>query len=165
MSTFSYTYAEGRENLYNTFWQHFIGVNGGVTFDATYDYTDESPSIEVLWEEVEPDEKTVVTRPTIYCYVRHYSAPRNHIGGESRQVFLRKGFFLALVLMPQDQGLKSADDLAYVVKSAFEGKRGFGAGQGITFKSVRVTEAGLQKGRWQTTVTADFEYSEVVSEG
>lgn len=166
MTTYSYTYEQARAHLYATFWQHFIGPNGAVTVDPDYDHTDgDDATIEVLWEEQEPDDETNVERPTIYNYVRHYSAPRSHIGGDSRQVFDRKGFFLSLVLIPKDTELKTADRLAYVVKSAFEGKRGFGDGRGIVFRSVRVTETGRQKGRVQFTVTADFEYSEAVSGG
>ena len=60
---------------------------------------------------------------------------------------------------PPEPGLKTADALAYVVKTAYEGKRGIGDGKGIVFRNWRPTETGPQReGRFQTICTVDFEY-------
>lgn len=162
----SYTYEQARDHLYNTFWQRWIDpVAGIVTVFSTFDpAAHDAPTapVVVLWEEEEPEDLENVTKPTLYNSVRHYSTPRKHVGGESRHIFGRKGFFLSRIYIPTDTGLKTGDQVAYVVKSAFEGKRGFGDGNRIVFRGVRVTENGARSGRFLFTVTADFEYDEVI---
>lgn len=161
MAELSYTYEQAREHLYATFWQKWIDETTGVRSvipDCNPLDEDAAKLCPVLWEEEEPEDLSDVTVPTVYVYVRHHNSKRTAI---SDRMFTRYGFVLARVIVPTDAGLKTGDQLAYVVKSAFEGKRGYGDGRGIWFKSVRVTEAGAQQGRYLFLVTADFEYEEI----
>lgn len=160
----SYTPAQAREYIYATFlatwkdadrgWQGLVDVfSRPITLAA-------EPRLE--WDNDEDDDEPDVTAPVLFLYVRHYASNPSTIGGDSRKINTRKGFVLCRVWVPSDTGLKTADALSYVVKTAFERKRGLGDGNGIVFRSWRPTEAGAQKdGRFMTVSTVDFEYDEI----
>jgi hypothetical protein len=114
------------------------------------------------WENVEDENTPDVTEPHLFVYVRHYASNPATVGGETRKIVTRRGFVLVRVWVPADSGLKTADAISYVVKTAFERKRGVGEGSGIIFRSWRPTEAGPQKnGTFLTVSTVDFEYDEI----
>lgn len=162
MNPNGYTPAQAREFIYQTFfatWSDPVaGWQGIVDALGAPIVLDVEPTLE--WDNDVADDAPDVTEPTVYLYVRHYASKQAHIGGETRRSFTRRGFVLARVQVPQDQGLKTADALGYVVKTAFEGKRGLGDGNGIVFRSWRPTETGPTRGRFQAVSTVDFEYDE-----
>lgn len=166
----SYTREQARDHLYTTLlkrWNDPVHGWAGILDEADFDpaYT-KAPEVE--WDNREPDDTDGMEKPILFVYVRHHNARQKGVGGgegRSRTIHRRYGFVLIRVYTPKDSGLKTGDRLAYVVKSAFEGKRGFGAGNGISFQSVRVTEVGQVKGRYEHLVTADFEYDEIISTG
>jgi hypothetical protein len=160
----SYTPAQAREHIYATFlatwrdaekgWQGIVDALG-----APLPLADE-PKIE--WDNDEDDDAPDVSAPLVYVYVRHYASQPATVGGETRKLTTRRGFVLIRVWVPGDAGLKTADALSYVAKTAFERKRGVGAGNGIIFRAWRPTEAGQQKnGTFLTVSTVDFEYDEI----
>lgn len=159
-----YTPAQAREFINQTFyatwndadkgWRGIVDAFGvPITLDAEPD---------PKWENFEGDDLPDVTVPSLFLYVRHFASPPSTIGGETRKIVTRRGFVLVRVWVPGDGGLKIADALSYVVKTAFERKRAVGAGSGIIFRSWRPTEAGPQKnGTFLTVSTVDFEYDEI----
>lgn len=161
----SYTPGQAREHIRNTFWQTWKdpvkGWRGIVDGDGNPVPLAEEPDLE--WEANEPeDEMPDITKPLVYFYVRHYASRPSTVGGESRKVSTRRGFVLVRVYAPAEGGLKTADALSYVVKTAFERKRGVGDGFGIIFRAWRPTETGPQKnGTFLTVSTVDFEYDEI----
>ena len=170
----SYTREQAREHLYATLFNTWDDLDAGwrslVADDEVSPAYTASPQIE--WDNREPSETDGMDKPILFVYVRHFNEQGTGVGGlesqgggRSRVIRRHQGFVLVRVYSPQDGGLKTGDRLAYVVKSAFAGKRGFAAGNGISFRSVRVTEVGLVKGRYEHLVTADFEYDEIISTG
>lgn len=170
----SYTREQARDHLYNTLFKTWDDLDRGwrsimADDDVSPAYTS-APQIE--WDNQEPADTAGTNKPILFAYVRHYNEQgvgvgglESQGGGRSRVIRRHQGFVLIRVYSPEDGGLKTGDRLAYVVKSSFAGKRGFGAGNGISFQSVRVTEIGLVKGRYEHLVTADFEYDEIISTG
>lgn len=161
----SYTPAAARDHIRSTFWQTWKdpqrGWAGIVDGDGRPISLAEQPDLE--WEADEPeDEMPDITKPLVYFYVRHYGSTPSSVGGESRKLVTRRGFVLVRVYAPAEGGLKIADALSYVVKTAFERKRGVGAGHGIIFRGWRPVETGPQKnGTFLTVSTVDFEYDEI----
>ena len=144
----SYTPAAARDHIRSTFWQTWKdpqrGWAGIVDGDGQPISLAEEPDLE--WEADEPeDEMPDITKPLVYFYVRHYGGTPSSVGGESRKLVTRRGFVLVRVYAPAEGGLKIADALSYVVKTAFERKRGVGAGHGIIFRAWRPVETGPQK--------------------
>lgn len=160
----SYTPAQARQHMWMTLlntWRDPVAGWQGLVDDLGQPIAlDQEPTID---QENDIDETPPsVTEPLLSFQVRHYSSAPSTIGGETRKINSRRGFILVRVWVPQDMGLKTADALSYVVKTAFERKRGFGAGSGIIFRAWRPTEAGQQKNSSFLTVsTVDFEYDEI----
>lgn len=160
----SYTPAQAREYIQQTFFQTFKdpvrGWQGLV--DAMGEPITLAAAPHIDWENLEGEELPDVEAPRLFLYVRHYASPPSTIGGETRKIVTRRGFVMVRVWVPADEGLKTADALSYVVKTAFERKRAIGAGFGIIFRSWRPTETGPQKnGTFLTVSTVDFEYDEI----
>lgn len=148
------TYREARIAVYNTLKTR---VEARV---AALDELDDIPNY--LFDDLGDDDFPNISKNTLVVYVRHYASNQKTIGGETRNLFERKAFALVKVWVPKNNGLKVGDALAYIVKSAFEGKRALSPFNDIIFRSVRVSEQGIIKDRLQITVTADFEYTEAV---
>lgn len=158
----SYSPEQAREHIYKTWQATWSDPDKG--WRAIRDQYGEPLAVEpkVEFDNDVDDNPPTVDRPLLYLYVRHFASPAATIGGETRKLVDRQGFVLLRVWVPRDSGLKTADRLSYVAKTAFERKRGVGAGNGIVFKSWRPTEAGPQKdGRFMTVSTVDFEYTEI----
>lgn len=160
----SYTPAQAREHIYATYWATFNDPDKGWRNLLDWEGNPLEPLAEqpdVEWDNDIGDDTPEVEKPTIYAYVRHYASTPATVGGESRKRTTRKGFVMLRVWVPRDTGLKTADALSYVAKTAFERKRGVGAGSGIIFRSWRPVEAGNQKtGPFLIVSTVDFEYDE-----
>jgi hypothetical protein len=159
----SYTPAQAKQHIWATFlntWRDPLAGWQGLVDDIGNPITllDE-PTIDT---ENDIDENMPgADTPFLSFQIRHYSSSPSTIGGETRKITSRRGFVLVRVWVPADTGLKMGDALSYVVKTAFERKRGFGAGFGIIFRAWRATEAGTQKnGSFLTVSTVDFEYDE-----
>lgn len=160
----SYTPAQARRWILKTFqatwadpekgWRGLVDAKGEPIILAA------EPEID--WDNIEDPDTPDVTEPHLFMYVRHYGSNPSTIGGETRKITTRRGFVLARVWVPSGYGLKTADAISYVVKTAFERKRGVGDGHGIIFRAWRPTEAGPQKnGTFLTVSTVDFEYDEI----
>lgn len=160
----SYTPAQARQHMWATFratWKDPMAGWQGLVDDLGRPI---APSKEpkVDFENAIDENMPSIREPLLSFQVRHYSSAPSTIGGETRKITSRRGFILVRVWVPSDSGLKTADALSYVVKTAFERKRGIGAGSGIIFRSWRPTEAGPQKnGSFLTVSTVDFEYDEI----
>lgn len=161
----SYTPAQAREFIQRTFHATWRDPDRG--WKGLVDYAGiplslaEEPDID--WESTQDeDDLPDISKPSLFLYVRHYGTTPATVGGESRKLVTRRGFVLVRVWVPSGDGLKTADAISYVVKTAFERKRGVGAGSGIIFRAWRPTEAGSQKnGTFMTVSTVDFEYDEI----
>lgn len=159
---YSYTPAQARDHIYSTFyavWRDPVaGWQGLKDADGNPIYLAQEPKLE--WDN-DIDDSADVTEPTVYLYIRHYTSKNRAIGGRAVE---RKGFVLVKVKVPSDTGLKTADALSYIVKTAFENKRAPGDGKGILFRTWRPTETGIvQSIRFQIVSTVDFEYDELSS--
>ena len=79
--------------------------------------------------------------------------------GKSRRT--RTGNVFVQLFTPMGEGLQLADSLAIISQSAFEGKTT--SPGNVIFRTVSVNEVGEEEGGWfQTNVTAQFEYDEIV---
>lgn len=168
---YSYTTGQARDALYATFfnaWDDSLtGWRAVIPGVAPGDPT--APL--VVWDDDEPEEDAPITAPTVYAYVRHttgkqgsLSARRNTMTGEDQgRRWCRTGFLLLRLHVPNQLPLKTADLMVKVMADAFQGKRGFGSGAGITFPTVRPVEQGPSKDRYRIDLIVSFEYDELLN--
>jgi len=101
--------------------------------------------------------------PWLRLFVKHHDSDQATFGETGCRIFTRTGMLGVDIFTPLNIGLKLSYRLGTVCKRPFEGKRGFGAGNGIIFRSVRLREHKNYQKRWaHSTVYADFEYDEVL---
>lgn len=74
--------------------------------------------------------------------------------------FRRTGICTVQIFTPLGDGLSTADQLATIARSAFEGQT---TPSSVIFRAVSVNEVGRDEGGWfQVNVLAQFEYDEIV---
>lgn len=164
MTTDSYTPAQARDFMYQTWWARWndaaLGWRAILPETALLDAGD--PGLpQVIWDANEPDDDTLVTTVEAYVVVRHVDGQQASLRGEVGRRWRRTGFVLTRMRFPVDMELKTADALSKVVNDAFQGKRGVGAGSGIWFPRVRLVERGQSDERNRQDVIANFEYDEI----
>lgn len=160
----SYTVAEARDFMYQTWWAAWNDPTTGwrAVLPETALLDDGDPGLpQVIWDALEPDDDTPVTTVEAYVAVRHVDGQQASLRGESGRRWRRTGFVLTRMRFPVDMELKTADALSKVVNDAFQGKRGVGAGSGILFPKVRPVERGQSDERNRQDVIANFEYDEI----
>ena len=160
---YSYTTAEARSCLYSTFWTPWNDplIGWRMVLGNLADTDPGKP--EVFWDKEEPETPPPITAPNVYVYVRHTTGGQASLRGDQGRRWRRTGFMLHRMHLPDALPLKTGDALAKVIYDAFEGKRGVGAGAGITFPKVRPIEQGGSKDRYKIDINVSFEYDELLN--
>lgn len=121
--------------------------------------------VNVLWESPDNTDDLVLDKINLCTEVRHLpKAGQKFLNTTTRRVYSRTGYVMSEIYVPLSQDLQILRKTGSIVKSAFEGRRGLGAGSGIEFKNVHFRELGKVKGYWSGLVRADFEYQEALAE-
>lgn len=161
----SYTYLEAYDHLLETFRQTWIDpTNGWVSIpDLTEEPEIEWPNLSRARDDADVASPAEGDEPWLRVYVRHNDSEQRSLGEPGCRIFTRTGMIGVDIFTPLNTGLKLPYLLGIVSKRAFEGKRGYGTGSGIIFRSVRLRERDNYQKRWaHTSVQADFEYDEVL---
>lgn len=79
---------------------------------------------------------------------------------DGRSRYRRSGLVLIQLFTPSGEGLSMADSLATIARRAFEGVST--SPGNVIFRTVSVNEVGENRGWFQTNVTTQFEYDEIV---
>ena len=111
----------------------------------------------VRWSHVEAQDPPPVDKLWARVMVAHgatietFGKPKRHtrMGVVTVQVFTHA----------RDQGLALGENVAKIVRKAFEGQTTPG---GVWFRNVQVTDAGYSRPWMQLNVSAEFEYEEAV---
>lgn len=164
MTVASYTFAQARDFMYQTFFTPWMDPTAGwpsiLTTIPVTDPPDPGAPI-VIWDDEEPADDTPVTNVEVYVVVRHATGQQASLRGETGRRWRRTGVMTMRMRFPPTMQLNTADALSKVVNDAFQGQRGIGDGYGIWFHRVRLVEAGRNQGRYRSDILAYFEYDEI----
>lgn len=163
MST--YTETEAYDHILTTFLQTWNDPTDG--WDGI-DGIDAEPYIK--WEnlkdtrDVDSNGDPRKDEPWLEIYTRPQDSDQVGIGAATGSgLYEAVGLLVVDIYVPVKTGLKFASELSTLCKRPFRGKRGYGAGSGITFPRVRSQRRGVERDRWfVTSVLVDYEYNEVV---
>jgi hypothetical protein len=139
------------------------------TFKAAWDVGPPSSTVQVIYDGVESDKPENAATPWARVSVRHNPVQPGAVtlgrAPDGKRRYTRTGLVFVQLFTPLGDGLSLADQLATIARSAFEGV--VTTPGNVIFRAVSVNEVGSEvgpeKGGWfQTNVTAQFEYDEIV---
>jgi len=114
----------------------------------------------VRWPGVDSGDPPSPAAPFARIAIHHGTGQQRTLGQTGSRRFERQGTVVVQILTPISSGggLRLAQQLAIIVRDAFEGK---GTASGIWFRNVSTREVGPD-GTWnRINVTADFLYDEI----
>jgi len=159
----SYTYPEAYDHMLSTFQNTWADPTWGWRSVVSDEPRIEWPNLDGKREDTDEADPVVADAPWLRLMVKHHDSDQATFGETGCRVFTRTGMIVVDIFTPINVGLKTQYRLGNVCKRPFEGKRGFGDGSGIIFRSVRLREHDNYQKRWtHASVYADFEYDEVL---
>lgn len=157
----SYTVAEARGFIYETFWTAWTDETSGAEVQIALDPGGFLGPAKIVWDGIDPDDDTEINITEAYVSVRHTNGQQGSLRGDSGLRWTRTGFFSCRLRFPAYMQLKTQDAVTKVVVDAFKGKRAIGDGSGIWFRQVREVEQGINQTRNRQDVLAYFTYDEI----
>lgn len=162
MTFYSYTVGEAYDALYGTFFNAWDDSLTGWRFVLPGVSPGDPTAPVVVFDQEEPEIDPPITAPNVYAYIRHTTGAQASLRGENGRRWQRTGFVLHRLHFPSDMPLITGNALVKVIVDAYQGKRGFGAGAGIIFPTVRPLERGASVDRYKFDVIASFQYDELI---
>lgn len=114
----------------------------------------------VVWPNKKPDTEPMKQgNPWAFVRIAHKTGRQVSLPGvDGKRIWERKGHLVCEIYTPSGEGTQEAYTLARLVELAFLGK----TLDNVRFRAIQIKEGGIHGNWFLVTVTADFEYDEIV---
>ena len=114
----------------------------------------------VVWPNKKPDTEPMKQgNPWAFVRIAHKTGRQVSLPGvDGKRIWERKGQLVCEIYTPSGEGTQAAYTLARLVELAFLGK----TIDSVRFRAIQIKEGGIRGNWFLVTVTAEFEYDEIV---